>query len=126
MNPLKHPLGLVSTALLLPALFLCTANILHAGFGIEAANRLLDALMVHAAFKLLLSPIIVLGGPLVVFALNARHVFHLSADNVNEEFVIALSVKRLFGQLLCLALAGGMVLWLAAYAFVENFQVVSR
>jgi hypothetical protein len=82
--------------------------------------------MVHAAFKLLLSPVVVLGGPLVVFALNAWHVFHLSADNVNEEFVIALSVKRLFSQLLCLALAGGLMLLLLAYAFVENFKVVAR
>ncbi|HXT41200.1 MAG TPA: hypothetical protein VN887_14405 [Candidatus Angelobacter sp.] len=126
MNPLKHSLGLVSTALLLPALFLCTTNILHVGFGIETPNRLLDALLAHTVFKLFLSPVIVLGGPLVVFALNAWQTFHISADNVNEEFVIALSVKRLFSHLLCLALAGGLMLLLLAYAFVENFKVIAR
>jgi len=125
MNPLKHSLGLVSTALLLPALSLCTTNILHVGFGIETPNRLLDALLAHTVFKLILSPVVVLGGPLVVFALNAWQTFHISADQVNEEFVIALSMKRAFGSLFYLALAGGLVLLLGAYAFAENFQVVS-
>ena len=69
---------------------------------------------------------VVLGGPLVAFALNAWKVFHVSADVVNEEFVIALSVKRLFGHLLCLALAGGLLLLLVCYAFVENFKIVAR
>jgi hypothetical protein len=113
-------------ALLLPALFLCTTGILHVGFGVGTVNRLLDALTAHAAFRLLLSPVVVLGGPLVVFALNAWQVFHLSADNVNEEFVIALSIRPAFGRLFCLVLAGGLVLLLIAYTFVENFQVISR
>ncbi len=60
------------------------------------------------------------------FALNAWKVVHLSADVVNEEWVIALSVKRLFGHLLFLALAGGLMLLLATYAFVENFRIVAR
>jgi hypothetical protein len=126
VNSLKNPLGLVSIALLLPALFLGATGILQFGFGVEAAKHLPDVLMGQTVFKWLLSPVVVLGGPLVVFALNAWQVFHLSADNVNEEFVIALSVKRAFGRLFCLALAGGLVLLLGAYAFVENFQVVSR
>ncbi len=58
--------------------------------------------------------------------MNAWKVVHLSADVVNEEWVIALSVKRLFGHLLFLALAGGLMLLLATYAFVENFRIVAR
>jgi hypothetical protein len=126
MNPLKSKLTLISLALVLPAVFLITTGVLHVGFGAEAANRLLDAMMAQGVFKLVLSPAIVLGGPLVVFGLNAWQVFHLSADHVNEEFVIALSVKRTFGRLFCLALAGGLLLLLGAYAFVENFEVVAR
>ena len=97
-----------------------------AAFGIEGANRLLDAMLAHVVFKLLLSPVVVLGGPLVAFALNAWQVFHVSADVVNEEFVIAFSVRRLFGHLVCLALAGGLLLLLLCYAFVENFKIVAR
>ena len=73
-----------------------------------------------------LSPVVVLGGPVVAFALNAWKVFHVSADVVNEEFVIAFSVKRLLGHLVCLALAGGLLLLLLCYAFVENFKIVAR
>ncbi len=126
MSYLQRRTGIVSAVLLVPALFLCATGILYVACGIEAANRLPDAMMAHTVFKLLLSPVVVLGGPLVTFALNAWKVVHLSADVVNEEWVIALSVKRLFGHLLFLALAGGLMLLLATYAFVENFRIVAR
>jgi hypothetical protein len=126
MNSFKGKIGLVSLILMLPALFLSAAGILYGAFGVEAANRLLDAMLVHATFKLLLSPVVVLGGPLVAFALNAWKVVHVSADVVNEEFVIALSIKRLIGHLLCLALAGALMLLLLTYAFAENFKIVAR
>ena len=126
MNAPKNRPGLISLVLIIPALFFTTAGILYLAFGIDAANRLLDAMLDHAVFKLLLSPMVVLGGPLVAFALNAWKVFHVSADVVNEEFVIAFSVKRLLGHLVCLALAGGLLLLLLCYAFVENFKIVAR
>ncbi len=126
MHLLKRKLGLFSLALLLPALFFSSAGILYAVFGLEAANRLLEAMLAQIVFKLLLSPIVVLGGPLAAFVLNAWKVVHISADVVNEEFVVALSLKRLFGHLIFLALAGGLLLVLACYAFVENFKIVAR
>jgi len=126
LNAHRNRVGLISLALLIPALFFTTAGILYLAFGIDAANRLLEAMLAHTVFKLLLSPVVVLGGPLVAFALNAWKVFHVSADVVNEEFVIAFSVKRLFGHLVCLALAGGLFLLLVCYAFVENFKIVAR
>ena len=126
MHLLQRKLGLISLALMLPALFLSTAGILYAAFGIEGANRLLDTMLEHTVFKVLLSPVVVLGGPLVAFALNAWKVFHVSADVVNEEFVVAFSVKRLFGHLVCLAMAGGLLLLLVCYAFAENFKIVAR
>ena len=126
MNSLKIKPGLVSMVLLLPALFLSAAGILYVAFGVEGANRLLNTMMAHAVLKLILSPVIVLGGPLAAFALNAWKVFHLSADIVNDELVIALSVKRMSGHLLWLVLAGGLMLLLLAYGFVENFTIVAR
>ncbi len=126
MNVPTNRTRLISLALMLPALFLSTTGILYVAFGVEPANRLLDTLMAQAAFKVLLSPVVVLGGPLVAFGLNARQVLHLSADYVNEELVIALSIRRAFGHLFCLTLAGGLLLLLLAYAFVENFKVVAH
>jgi hypothetical protein len=126
MDLLQRKLGLISLAFMLPALFLSTAGILDAAIGIEGANRLLEAMLARPFFKLLLSPAVVLGGPLIAFVLNACQVIHVSADMVNEEFVIALSVKRLFGRLICLAVAGGLLLLLMTYGFVENFKIVAR
>ena len=126
MKSSENRTQLISAALMLPALFLTTAGLLYVGFGIEAANQTLDTLMAYLGFRLLLSPVVVLGGPLVTFGLNAWQVFHVSADFVNDEFVVALSVKRLVGPLICLAAASGLMMLLAAYAFVENFKVVVR
>jgi hypothetical protein len=126
MHLLQRKPGLISLALMLPALFLTTMGILYVAFGIDAANRLLEAMLAQTVFKLLLSPVVVLGGPLLAFALNAWKVLHVSADVVNEEFVIAFSVKWLFRHLACLALAGGLLLLLVCYAFVENFKIVAR
>ena len=126
MNLTQFKLGFISLALMLPAVFLSTTGILYTAFGLEAANQLLEAILSQFVFKLLLSPVAVLGGPLVAFALNAWKVFHVSADVVNEEFVIAFSVKRLFGHLFCLVLAGCLLSLLLCYGFVENFKIVSR
>jgi len=126
MDLLQRKLGLISLALMLPALFLSTSGILYVAFSIEGENRALDAMLAHTVFKLLLSPVVVLGGPFVAFALNAWKVFHVSADVVNEEFVVAFSMKRLFGHLVCLVLAGGLLLLLVCHAFAENFKIVAR
>jgi hypothetical protein len=126
MNPNQSRIGILSAVLMLPALFLSTAGILYLAFRIEGANRLVEVLMSNFTGKLLLSPVTVLGGPVAVAILNAWKVFHLSADVINEEFVIAISVKRLFGHLAYLGLAGGLLLLLLLYGFVENFQIVAR
>jgi len=123
---MKDRLGIICLVLMLPALFLGGSGILYVALGIGGANTLLELCLANPVGKVLLSPVVVLGGPMVAFGLNAWKVVHVSADVVNEEFVIALSVKRLFGHLLCLAVAGGLCMLLAAYAFVENFKIVAR
>ncbi len=126
MHLLQRKIGSISLALMSPALFLSTAGILSVAFGIDGANRLLDAILAQPALKLLLSPGVVLGGPLVAFAWNASKIVHVSAEVVNEEFVVAFSVKRLLRHLLCLTLSGGLLLLLACYGFAENFKIVAR
>ena len=56
--------GIVSAVLILPALFLCITGILYVGFGVESAILQLDRMMNNGFFKLLLSPLVVLGGPI--------------------------------------------------------------
>ncbi|HKS38724.1 MAG TPA: hypothetical protein VJW76_16135 [Verrucomicrobiae bacterium] len=126
MNRKGNSIAIVSLILILPALLLLTAGILDAAVGVEAANRMLAAMTASTPFNLLVSPVIVLGGPLVALALNAWKVFHVSADVVNEEFVIALSVKRLSAHLCFVVTAAGLLLLLLLYGFVENFQIVAR
>ena len=126
MNSNKSVLGVISLVLMLPALCFCIAGILIVACGLKDVNRWLDQMMTYPVLKLLVSPLVVLGGPLVAFALNAWKIFHLSADRVNEEFVIAFSVKPLLSHLLCLGLAGSLMLWLLTYAFVENFKIVAH
>jgi len=126
MNSIATRVGVISLMLMLPALFFITAGILYVASGIEAANRLLDAMLTQVVFRLVLSPVVVLGGPFLAFVLNACKVLHVSADVVNEEFVVALSVKRVVSHLVCLALAGGLMLLLMGYALVENFKIVAR
>ena len=126
MKLFESRVGPISVALMLPALFLSTAGILSIAIGLEGANRLLDALLAHTVFKLVLSPVVVLGGPFLTFVLNAWKVLHVSADVVNQEFVVALSVKRGVSHLVWLALASGLIMLLLSYAFVENFKIVAR
>jgi len=118
--------ALANAMLLSPALFVGASGFLYVVFGVESANRLLDALLANAAFKWILSPGVVLGGSLIAFGLNARKVVHVSAQIANEELIIALSVKRLVVHLIGLGFAGGLLLLLAMYAFVENFRIIAR
>jgi hypothetical protein len=126
MSALKRRIALVSVVLMFPAIFLSVSGVLYVALGMDGANHLLELVMANVVGKALLSPVVVLGGPLAVFALNTWRVVHLSAGVVNEEFVIALSVKRLFSHLVFMALAAGLLGLLLAYAFAENFQFVAR
>lgn len=126
MEMLQRRTGLISLLLMLPALCLGTAGLLDVGCGVEAPIRWLDALLSKGVFTAAGSPGVVLGGTLAAFALNAWQIIHVSADVVNEEFVVALSIKRVRGRLLCLGLAGGLMLLLVGHGLVENFRIVAR
>ncbi len=126
MNISKNTAAMINVVLLLPALLLCTAGVLFLTFGIEGANRFLEAVTATAVGRLLLSPGVVLGGPIVVVALNIWKVCHVSAERIDDELVIALSIKRIFGNLLCVGVGALLTILLLSYAFVENFRVVAR
>ena len=88
MSSFKKRLPIINLILLSPALFFTVSGILYLTGGIEGTNRFLELCLSYPAGKVLLSPIVVLGGPLVALAFNAWQVFHFSADVVNEDFVM--------------------------------------
>src|SRR2546422_477187 len=87
--------GLVSLACMLPALVLTGSGILYLSFGWEGTNRFLELCLSSGAGKLLLSPVVVFGGPVIALIINLWEVCHLSAETIHDELVIALSIKRL-------------------------------
>jgi hypothetical protein len=126
MNSLINKVAIISLALLFPALFLSTAGILYLAFEMEGANKSLEMCLSNPAGKLLLSPFVVLGGPVLVVILNAWKMCHLSAETINDEFVIALSIKRMIGNLFFVLVGSALILLLLSYTFVENFRIVAR
>ena len=67
-----------------------------------------------------------LGGPILVVAMNIWKVCHVSAERIDDELVIALSIKRIFGNLLCVGVGTLLTILLLSYAFAENFRIVAR
>lgn len=117
---------LLSLGLLLPAALLCGAGSLYLFFGLDSANRWLEAVTANPAGKVLLSPWVVLGGVLAAGALSVVRLFHVSAEVIDQELVVAIAIKRLWTRLLCLAGASVLLVCLLTYVFVENFRIVAR
>ena len=126
MNIPKLANAMINFALLLPAVLLCSAGILYLAFRLEGTDKRLEMLMATTPGKFLFSPFVVLGGPIVVVLLNVHELCHISAERIDDELVIALSIKRLIGGFLCVGLGALLTLMLLSYAFVENFKIVAR
>jgi hypothetical protein len=122
---LKHS-GWLSLLFALPALVLCVAGILFLAFGLDSANEALGAFLGRPVGRLLLSPAVVLGGVLLVIALNLPRVLRLSAGVEDGALYVATWLKLSPDRLVPLAVAGTLLLLLLTYAFVENFRVVAR
>jgi hypothetical protein len=126
MNTFIKHLGWFSLLLTLPALVLCTAGVLHLGFGLVAVNDALDAFLSWPPGKLLLSPVVVFGGLVLVIAWNALHAGRLTADVYDGQFTVAASLKLVRSHLVPLGLALLLLVLLLSYAVVENVRLVAR
>jgi hypothetical protein len=127
MNLPTKPLHFtLNAALAAPAALLCTCGVLYSIFGLRAANDLLDWIMTRPPGRLLLSPFVVFGGPVLLLALNVRPVCGLRVNAGSGEIVVAFSVRRPLDHLIPAALGGLMLALLLGYAFVENFRIVPR
>ena len=126
MNSSKSRLTLINVILMLPALLFLGANILVEELKVEFVNDFLVLWTRNHFLGWLSSPVVILGGPTTALLLGTLKVLRVSMEQIHEEFVIALSIKRVFGHLACAALASSLILFVLGYAFVENFQIVHR
>ncbi len=122
----ERNLRLISVILILPAVILCSAGILYSAFGWNTVNDFFGGLMAIPWFRHIFSPAIVLGGPVIVFALNFRAFCHVQAQRANGEWLLRLGIRRRPGNLIPFVAAGLLLGLLLSYAFVENFQIVPR
>jgi len=110
----------------LPAALMCVCGVIQSAFGLRTANELFDWLQTLAWTGPLFSPWILLGGPVLLVAMHAPAVVRLSADAVNEYWIVALSVKRLGRHIVPVLVGCALLALLLGYAFVENFRIVPR
>ncbi len=117
----------VSLIVLVPAVLLVTTGVLQSGFGITAPNDVLDTLFQrYAALKLIVHPLVLLGGLGTAFILNLLPTTRLqwSRDSQSLSATFTLSNNLLHWALvgISLLLLGTILL----YSVVENFQIIPR
>lgn len=122
----RNLLVLLNTLLLLPALILCGSGILYLAFGLESANEFLESLLKHGWGQVFLSPLVVLGGPCLSFAINVGRVCRIRFAAEDRAVIVSLCVERTLSQIAFALLSMGLGTLLLFYLFVENFQIVPR
>jgi len=116
----------VNFVLIAPAMFLIGTGILYLAFRMQAANELLDMLMATSAGRILFSPVVVFGGPMLVLVLNVPRLCRIEMRSANHAVCFSLSLKKSVAALVSTGLASLLIGLLLAYAFVENLQIIHR
>jgi hypothetical protein len=122
-----HKLAALGFLLTIPALIIFIPGILQTGLGLTRLNDGLDALLTQFnVLKLIIHPIVVLGGLFLALSLNVMPVIQTKFQLNDGNLMSVITIK---GKLLNLGMMA-LVLFLTAalllYAFVENFQIVAR
>ena len=117
-------IGLIA---LLPALLLVIVGILQSGFGITMMNNTLDSLLQrYTALKLIIHPLVLLGGLGAAFILNLLPASQLRWNRESQSLSATFTVKN---NLLHWMLVGLSLFLLGAillYAIGENFNITPR
>jgi fatty acid desaturase len=117
----------VSLIALLPAFLLVTVGLLQSGFGITAPNDALDALFQkYAALKLIIHPLVLLGGLGVAVVLNLLPASQLRWSRESQSLSATITLKN---NLLHWALVGISLMLLGiilVYSVIENFNIIPR
>lgn len=119
-------LAVLGALLLLPALFLCSCGALFLAFHLTGANDLIASILATTAGRIVLSPVVVLGGVLLSLILSAWALCRVRIGLDERAVYLTFWVARSPRLLILSAFAGLLMALLAAYGFVENFRIVAR
>ena len=122
-----HKLAALGFLLTIPALIIFIPGILQTGLGLTQLNDGLDALLAQfMVLKLIIHPIVVLGGLFLALSLNVMPVIQAKFQLNDGNLVSVITIKGKLLNLGMMALALFLTTALLLYAFVENFQIVAR
>ena len=119
-------IAIIGFILIIPALLLASCGIIYSVFGLESANHFLDSLMAIPIVGAMFSPIIIIGGPMIAFVLNAYHVYHVKLEMAGRTATISLSIKGNVANLIPAVAGAFLIFIILLYGFVENFEIVVR
>jgi len=115
----------ISLIALIPALALVIPGILQSGFGYFGANDARDALFVSVpALELLINPIILLGGLLLAFVMNALPAMSFHFERKPEGLTSTITFKPVLLHWIFIGASLLMVSTIVIYAFFENFGLL--
>lgn len=119
--------ALIGAVLSLPAALIMIPGLAQGLFGRHQLNDALDALFVKATvFKVIIHPIVVIGGLLVAVGLSALPVFKFTFVPEDGTLIGVLRTKDRGPNLIMFLLAGFLLASLFAYSITENFVLVAR
>ena len=125
----SRQLAILGFLLTIPALIIFIPGILQMGLGLTQLNDALDPLIFHSpigAVRLLIHPVVVLGGLFLALSLNVMPVIQTKFQLKDGNLVSVITVKGKLLNLGILALTLFLTVALLLYVFVENFQIVAR
>ncbi len=117
-------IGLVA---LLPALLLVITGILQSGFGITTPNDALDAFFQRfAATKLIIHPLVLLGGLGAALILNLLPASQLQWSRDSQSLSATFTLKKNLLHWVLVAVSLLLLGTILLYSVVENFQILPR
>lgn len=117
----------ISLIVLVPAFMLVTSGILQSGFGITAPNDALDALFQrYAILKLIVHPVILLGGLGAALVLNLLPASRLQWNSESQSLSAALTLKNNLRHWVLVGISFLLLGTILLYSIVENFNIIPR
>jgi len=95
-------------------------------FDLDAINKLLEQALQNPFGKILFSPFVVLGGPLLCYLIHIRSVFSIRLENRPGAIGVSFSLLGKLHSFLLIGFSLGLLALLVSYVFVENFVILPR
>jgi hypothetical protein len=112
--------------LILPAVVFAAQGILFLGFGLDGVNDWFGRTYRTSIGKILFSPVLVIGGPLLCLGLQLFKMCRVRLQNEDGMIDLSLSITGSASTFLLVGLCVMLFDLLLIYAFVENFVVLPR